>query len=70
MQKFGLLSRKLTEISRFKNLVKLRFHVTSVYKNSHNLLNFEANRTHLLHASLILLEEKIIFWELGRRRIC
>ena len=42
MQKFGLLSQKLTEISRFKNLVKLRFHVTSVYKNCHNLLNFEA----------------------------
>ena len=42
MQKFGLLSWKLTEISRFKNLVKLRFHVTSVYKNCHNSLNFEA----------------------------
>ena len=42
MQKFGLLFGKLTEISRFKNLVKFRFHVTSVYKNCHNSLNFEA----------------------------
>ena len=42
MEKFGLLSRKLTDISRFKYLVKLRFLVTSVYKNCHNSLNFEA----------------------------
>ena len=42
MQKFGLQSRKLAEISRFKNLVKLIFHVTLVYKNCHNSLNFEA----------------------------
>ena len=42
MQKFGLLFRKLTEISRFKNLVKLSFHDTLVYKNRHNSLNFEA----------------------------
>ena len=38
MQKFGPLSRKLTEISRLWNLVKLRFHVTLVYKNYHNVL--------------------------------
>ena len=42
MQKFGPLSQKLTEISRFWNLVKLKFHVTLVYKNCLNLLNFEA----------------------------
>ena len=42
MQKFGLLSQNLTEILRLQNLVKLRFHVTLVYKNGHNLLNFEA----------------------------
>ena len=40
MQKFGPLSQKLGEISRFKNLVRLRFHVTLVYKNCHNSLNF------------------------------
>ena len=32
MQKFEPLSQKLTEISRFGNLVKSRFHVTLVYK--------------------------------------
>ena len=42
MQKFGPLSQKLGEISGFKNLVRLRFHVTLVYKNCHNSLNFEA----------------------------
>ena len=42
MQKIGPLSRKLSEISRFKNLVKLSFHDTLVYKNRHNSLNFEA----------------------------
>ena len=42
MPNFGLLSRKLSEISRFQNLVKLRFHVALVYINCHNLLNFEA----------------------------
>ena len=42
MQKFGPLSQKLGEISRFKNLVRLRFHVTLLYINCHNSLNFEA----------------------------
>ena len=42
LQKFGLLSQKLTEISRFQNFVKVRFHVTSVYKICHNSLHFEA----------------------------
>ena len=42
MQTFGPPSQKLGEISRFKNLVRLRFHVTLVYKNCHNSLNFEA----------------------------
>ena len=38
----GLQARKLSEISKFQNLMKLRFHVTLVYINGHNLLNFEA----------------------------
>ena len=42
IQNFGLLSQKLSEISRFQNLVRLRFHVTLVYINCHNSLNFEA----------------------------
>ena len=36
------MARKLSEILRFQNMVKLRFHVTLVYKNCHNSLNFEA----------------------------
>ena len=37
MQKFGLLSQKLSEISRFQYLVILRFHVIFMYINCHNL---------------------------------
>ena len=43
MQKFGLLSQKLTEISKFQNYVKLRFHVTLVTKIAitHSILKLQ-----------------------------
>ena len=39
MQIFRFLSWKLSEISRFQNLVKIRFCATLLYKNCHNSLN-------------------------------
>ena len=47
MQKMSLVALKLTEISRFQNLVKMRFHVTLVYKNCNNSLNIEATAIYL-----------------------
>ena len=41
MKKIGLKSQKLVEISRFENLIKLRFHLGMIQKNALTYSSFE-----------------------------